>query len=310
MPPRKAAGPEPKTNAYSDIDLTHWKDYSEIETGSLWLFTKRDKGETHVGDYHGNFIPQIPQQLLKRYTKQGEVVLDLFLGMGTTLIECRRLGRHGIGVELLDEVAKAADARIQGAQNPCAISTEVVVGDSSSRETQEPIRAKLKSLGRQHADLAILHPPYGDIISFSKGERAEDLSNVKTDQEFVERFRPVVANAYDLLAPGRFMAIVIGDKYAEGQWVPLGFQCMQAALDLGFLLKSIVVKDINGNEKGKGKNGNLWRYRALAQGFYVFKHEYVFVFQKPKATRQKGARANSSEASRPARSGQAAAGTL
>ena len=33
-------------------------------------------------------------------------------------------------------------------------------------------------------------------------------------------------------------------------------------------------------EKAKGKDANLWRYRALAGGFYIFKHEYVMVFQK------------------------------
>ncbi|MBO9540650.1 DNA methylase [bacterium] len=282
MPARKAVEGQAKTNAYSDIDLNNWKDYPEVETGSLWLFSKRDKGETHVGDYHGNFIPQLPQQLLKRYTKQGEVVLDLFNGMGTTLIECRRMGRHGIGVELLGHVAEAAEARIQGAQNPDGVETQVLVGDSAAASTVDRVREALTRFDKKHADLAILHPPYGDIISFSNGERPEDLSNVETDDEFIARFEPVIANAFELLAPGRFMALVIGDKYAGGQWVPLGFMCMQAAMKVGFTLKSIVVKDINGNEKGKGKNGNLWRYRALAQGYYVFKHEYVFIFQKPK----------------------------
>jgi hypothetical protein len=41
------------------------------------------------------------------------------------------------------------------------------------------------------------------------------------------------------------------------------------------------VKNIEGNERGKGRDSNLWRYRALQHGFYVFKHEYVVIFQKP-----------------------------
>jgi len=50
--------------------------------------------------------------------------------------------------------------------------------------------------------------------------------------------------------------------------------------EVGFKTKSIIVKNIEGNEIAKGKNNNLWRYRALAGGFYVFKHEYVMIFFK------------------------------
>ena len=49
-------------------------------------------------------------------------------------------------------------------------------------------------------------------------------------------------------------------------------------------LKGTEVKDIQGNEKGKGKNNNLWRYRALRNGLYVFKHEYVMLFRKDNRT--------------------------
>jgi hypothetical protein len=83
------------------------------------------------------------------------------------------------------------------------------------------------------------------------------------------------------LAPGRFAALVIGDKYARGELVPLGFWCMERMNRVGFKTKAIIVKNIEGNEKGKGKSANLWRYRALVGGYYIFKHEYVIVFFKP-----------------------------
>ena len=76
------------------------------------------------------------------------------------------------------------------------------------------------------------------------------------------------------------MTLVIGDKYAKGELVPLSFECMNECRHVGFKLKAINVKDIQGNEKGKGKQGNLWKYRALKQGFYVFKHEYIIIFRK------------------------------
>jgi hypothetical protein len=84
-----------------------------------------------------------------------------------------------------------------------------------------------------------------------------------------------------LLAPGRFAALVIGDKYEKGELIPLGFWCMERLNQAGFKTKAIVVKNIEGNERGKGRTSNLWRYRALAGGYYIFKHEYVILFRKP-----------------------------
>lgn len=273
---------EPEYTAFSDIDLKHWKDYDDIITGSLWLLGSRDKTGPHVGDYWGNFVPQIPNQVLRRFTRQGEVVLDLFSGMGTTLIECRHLGRHGIGVELNPEVAEQSRRRIEEAENPHDISTKVIVADSADEAIKKTIRDELRRWGKESADCVILHPPYHDIIKFS--DDPNDLCNSGSLEGFLQLFRKVVANACDLLAEMRHLALVVGDKYANSEWVPLGFECMQVCRDLGLQLKAINIKDIQGNERGKGKNENLWKYRALKQGLYLFKHEYIMVFRKRVST--------------------------
>jgi len=268
----------PKTTEFSDIDLNRWKSYDDVLLDSLWLLGARDKTGPHVGDYWGNFVPQIPNQILRRFTKPGDVVVDLFSGMGTTLIECRHLARHGIGVELNADVAERSRQRIAQASNAQGVTSVVLVGDSRSTETGDAVRAVLATLGRDQADCVLLHPPYHDIIRFS--DDPADLSTCATLDDFREGFAQVVANAYALLRKGRFMALVIGDKYAGGEWVPLGFECMNICRNAGFTLKAINVKDIQGNERGKGKNDNLWRYRALKLGFYIFKHEYVMLFRK------------------------------
>jgi hypothetical protein len=76
------------------------------------------------------------------------------------------------------------------------------------------------------------------------------------------------------------MVLVIGDKYAKGEWIPLGFLTMNEITRRGFRLKSIVVKNFE-DTAGKRNQKELWRYRALAGGFYIFKHEYIFIFEKP-----------------------------
>ncbi|MHB1004862.1 MAG: DNA methyltransferase [Chloroflexota bacterium] len=272
-------GQAPVTSEFSDIDLRRWKERSDIILDSLWLLGARAKDGPHAPDYWGNFVPQIPRQVLQRFTRRGELAVDLFSGMGTTLIECRHLGRHGIGLELNPAVAERSRERIAEAANSDGTTTSVLVGDATSPAGLAAVQAALASAGREHADCVFLHPPYFDIIRF--GEDPRDLSNAPTLDTFLAGFRGAVANAYALLRPRRFLALVIGDIYDHSDLVPLGFACMQVCREVGFRLRAINVKDIQGNERGKGKNENLWRYRALKQGFYIFKHEYVMIFRKP-----------------------------
>lgn len=262
----------------NDIDLENWKSYDEILTDSLWIINKRDQQGIHTAEYHGNFIPQIPRQAMLRYTSKGETVLDTFLGLGTTLIECKRLGRNGLGIELIPEVVDRAEQLIGEESNPHDIKAKIFLGDSTQKSTFENIRRYLEdNLSQEKVQLIIMHPPYHDIIKFSNDSR--DLSNAKDLQKFFRKFGKVVDNAYDLLAEKRFLVLVIGDKYTQGEWIPLGFRTMQEVQSKGFQLKSIVVKNMTGN-RAKNNQENLWRYRALAGGFYIFKHEYVMFFQK------------------------------
>ena len=124
----------------------------------------------------------------------------------------------------------------------------------------------------------MLHPPYADIIKFSNLDK--DLSNCQSLEDFLEQFKKVAQNGYEQLENGRYAALIIGDKYSKGELIPLSFLCMQKMNEAGFKTKSVIVKNIEGNEIGKGRTGNLWRYRALAGGFYIFKHEYIMIFQK------------------------------
>lgn len=267
-----------KTTSYSDINLKEWRDYSHVKTDTLWEFPNRAKEGGHSNEYHGNYIPQIAQQLYERFTKKNDVVLDLFFGSGTSGIEALNMQRRCIGVELKAELAEAVSEKF----TPKELVTDVnvICADSASDIAKEKIQARLDIMGRKKAQFLMLHPPYDDIIKFS--DKKEDLSNCSSTEEFYDLFEQVAKNGYDLLEKGRYAALIIGDKYSDSQIQPLGFECMRRMNNLGFITKSIIIKDIQGNERAKGKTANLWRYRALAGGFYIFKHEYIMIMQKVK----------------------------
>ena len=138
-------------------------------------------------------------------------------------------------------------------------------------------------MGSRQVQFVLLHPPYHNIVRFS--DSPDDLSNCRDAGHFLERFLEVYANASPFLEPGRHLAVVIGDIYANSEWVPLQNMLTAKLLATGELrLKSIIVKNMV-NNRAKRNQEKLWRYRALANGFYIFKHEYIVLFQKLRGKR-------------------------
>ena len=119
-----------KTTKYSDIDLNNWKAYDYIKTDTLWEFPSRLKEGGHSNEYHGNYIPQIAQQLYERFTKKNDVVLDLFFGSGTSGIEALNMNRRCIGVELKDELAEKVSEKFTPKQ--LVTDVRIICADSAS----------------------------------------------------------------------------------------------------------------------------------------------------------------------------------
>jgi DNA modification methylase len=263
-----------RNNGVNDLNLNQWKKYKDIVTDSYWHLERRESSKGNSAWYWGNFVPQIPRQFILRFTRKNDWVFDPFAGSGTTLFEAAALGRNSIGMDLNPETtAKAKDA-LSTLQDNHGVMSMMIQGDS----LRDDFKQILKDLKAPSPTLIMLHPPYFDIIRFSQDER--DLSNSPNLEVFLQRIYSVGKKCYDILSENGHLVMVIGDKYASGSWIPVGFYSMQKLMETGFTLKSIIVKNFEGT-RGKRSQEELWRYRALAGGYYVFKHEYIFLMQKP-----------------------------
>ena len=252
-----------------------WKT-TDVNVESLWLIDKRDNSGKHENNYHGNFVPQIPYQLIKRYTSEGDTVLELFAGSGTTLYECEKLNRNYIGFDINDKMIAHIYQKMIDTTNIDFIVNNCDV--CNTEKMQAMIVQFLQKEKKSAVDFLIAHPPYMDIVKFT--EKSEDLSNITDLNIFIEKFTLAMKNALAYLEKNKYFAVVIGDVYKKSEVVPLGFYVMNAIKQhFKVKLKGIIVKNIEGN-RGKIGSQGIWKYRALQSDYFLFKHEYIFVFKK------------------------------
>ena len=256
-----------------EIENSHDED---INIDSLWLIGSRAKGGKHSNVYHGNFAPQIPNQMIRRYTKPGDTVLEMFMGSGTTLFECESLSRNYIGFDINDDIISFVEKKMTDCKDISYFIHNCNVSDTNSIDTY--IAEDLKCLNKIEVDHIIIHPPYFNIIKFTS--KQEDLSNAASINSFLSMFVQALGNCYKYLSHNKYFTLVIGDIYKNGEVVPLGFYLMYAIRkNFKCKLKGIVVKAIVGN-RGKIGSEGLWRYRTHKSDTFLFKHEYLFVFKK------------------------------
>ncbi len=240
------------------------------ETTTVWSFPNRGNWATHLGNYRGNWSPFIPRNLILRYTKKGELVLDQMVGSGTTLVECKLLQRRGIGVDINPDAIMVTRNRLDFTYKPLdedyqEPEIKTYVGDARN----------LNLIEDESIDLIATHPPYASIIPYSRQRVEGDLSSVHDIAEFAEEMRNVAKEGYRVLKPGKHCAILMGDTRRHKHFVPITPRVLQSFLDAGFILREDIIK-----MQWKMKSTRE-RWRGKNYDFLLIAHEHLYVFRKP-----------------------------
>ncbi len=237
---------------------------NKVETTTVWSFPDRGKWLTHNAKYRGNWAPQIPQNIISRYSKEGDIVLDPMVGSGTTMIEVKSLGRKGIAFDIHPEVVKLAKEACNFDISKEFLEPDIKQGDAR----------KVVSVSDESVDLIATHPPYLNIIKYGEGNIDGDLSAINSLTKFCDEIEKIASECYRVLKPSKYCAILIGDTRRRRHYVPLAFSVMQRFLKVGFILKEDVIKVQH--------NCSATRYWGTQErDFLLIMHEHLFVFRKP-----------------------------
>lgn len=182
------------------------------------------------------------------------------MGSGTTLVEAKLLNRNAVGIDINLQSVSISETNLQF---QCETKSRIFTRNGNATD--------LHFIKDSRIDFICTHPPYANIIKYSKGIDG-DISLLDVDS-FLNEMNKVAKECYRVLKKGRICAVMIGDVRKYGKVIPLGFRMMECFLQAGFMNKEIIIK-----EQHNCLSTDYWKEQN--RNFLLLAHEYIFVFQK------------------------------
>lgn len=222
-------------------------------------------------------------EFIEFFTRPGDLVLDPFMGVGSTLLAAERLERRGVGLELNPDYHARANEHL----GPAAASHLLLNADARQ------VGALWRERELPPADFVMTSPPYWNMLGKSRGnvfsaqkERrsrgldvvysegdALDLGNLDDYDEFLAALADIFREVAGVLRPGRYLVIVIQNlRNPAGRMVPL-------AWDLARALEEFLVFKGERIWCQENKRLGIWGYPS--EFVLNVHHHYCLVFRKP-----------------------------
>src|SRR3954447_5511036 len=173
-----------------------------IQPTTLWDYPSQDYGEGQQGvsGYKGATPSYIVWNLLQRYTKEKDLVVDCFAGSGTTLDVARDLGRRSLGYDV--HPARKDIFRVDARKLPPELTGKV--------------------------DFVFIDPPYGTHLDYGDDPRDIGKLDLSAGDQYYQAMDQVFAEIHRVLNPGRHMALYVSDSYVHNKgFYPIGFELFE-----------------------------------------------------------------------------------
>ncbi|MCX8053614.1 MAG: site-specific DNA-methyltransferase [Armatimonadetes bacterium] len=260
-------------NKLNDLPNTDWMIY----TKSVW-FSKPPQRDRLKLRHPATFAESDIIRLLEFFTKQGERVLDPFVGSGSTLVACAQCGRNGVGIELVEHWVKIARARV--GQLDLLTEQTVLWGDA---------RDLMPILEDESFHFIVTSPPYWAILRKDRDHKVRterkskgletrysddprDLGNLSSYEQFLTELAEVFRECRRVLTGRRYMCVIVSDFRHKSRFIAYHADLARVIESVGFTLEgiTILVQD----------NKNLYPYGIPYAFVSNIHHQYVLVFRR------------------------------
>ncbi|MFI4911602.1 MAG: TRM11 family SAM-dependent methyltransferase [Sedimentisphaeraceae bacterium JB056] len=217
---------------------------------TLWEYPSQHYGNSLQGD--PNYIGATPSyviwNLLKRYTKEKDLVIDPMCGSGTTLDVARDMNRRALGYDV----------------NP-------------TRKDIFRVDARKLPLEDEKADFVFVDPPYSTHVNYSDSPQCIGKLHAG-EGEYYDSMRQVISEIHRVLKPGKYMGLYVSDSHEKKKgFFPIGFELFSIMRE--YFIPVDIISVVRHN-----KTLQMGNYRKAADegNFFLRGFNYLFIMQKEK----------------------------
>jgi DNA modification methylase len=221
----------------------------KLESTTLWDFPRQNYGDKPHGSnkYNGVTPAFVIWNLLQRYTKEGDLVVDPMCGSGTIIDVAKELNRNVIGYDLN------------------VVRPDIIKNDSRKIPLED-----------NSVDFVFIDSPYSNNIKYSDDPRC--IGKISCEKkEFYDELEKVAHEINRILKPNKFMGWVIADQWKKKKFTPVGFLLWERLEKIFEPVDIICVTRHN-----QTSNTKIWHNRAIKYNFYLRGFKYLFIMRKKK----------------------------
>ncbi|MEW6556866.1 MAG: DNA methyltransferase [Elusimicrobiota bacterium] len=255
---------------------------------AVWEFYY-EKRDIRDKDIHPAVFPiALPKKCIELFTHRGELVLDPFVGIGTTLIAARELGRNAVGFDLNKKYTDFAKKRLSQQELEFEKTKQIIINDDAINIP--------KYISENTVALVVTSPPYANMLNhqrLNKSIRADlrenkyfkkiqqysnnprDLGTMKP-KEYSKNLAEIYKGILPLLKPKAHCIININDLWENNKRYPTHSYAIEEMQNVGYELRNIIIWDKRNLVNNVGIFGWPSNYITLSTTF-----EYILDFWKP-----------------------------
>ena len=270
-----------KPNHLSCITAKEWL---KCQLG-VWQFTYEGRDVRDKNVHPATFPISLARKVIELFTHEGELVLDPFVGSGTTLVASNDTNRNAVGFDLKEEYVRVCGERL-GSQNLFSTTDQLAIRDDARNISQY--------LSEETLSLIFTSPPYSNLLNRKRKNKSrrnrkneqlgkvEQYSQDARDLGILElnQYTAAMGDIYEkllpLLKPKAHCVINVPDIWWENQRITIHVSLIEELRKRGYELRNTIIWDRTNIVNRIGIFG--WPSNYITMGVTF---EYLLDFWRP-----------------------------